>query len=222
MKLLKNELTKRILSSIILIPIIFFFILKGLNYFIFFLIILFLISAYEWHKIQKNKFFLFLGIFFLSFSFFCAYLLRGDNFNSLIEFLFIIVICIATDTGGYIFGKIFKGIKLTKISPNKTYSGVIGSYFLSICFAFLYLSYLKTISLDFIFSNSPNVIFSLLIILIISTISQIGDLIVSFFKRQSNIKDISQLLPGHGGILDRIDGIIFAVPFSYFLFKFIQ
>jgi phosphatidate cytidylyltransferase len=115
--------------------------------------------------------------------------------------------------GGYIFGNIFKGPKLTKISPNKTFAGAIGGFFSSIAFTFLILSYVS-------FFNKFNLIFDLKFIsyiLFISLVSQIGDLIVSYFKRLSKIKDTGKLIPGHGGILDRIDGMIFAFPAVYLL-----
>jgi phosphatidate cytidylyltransferase len=116
------------------------------------------------------------------------------------------MICASTDIGGYIFGKIFKGPKLTKISPKKTYSGVIGGYLLSIIFyySFINLQYGNEI-------NSNDLVF----ILLISTISQLGDITISYFKRLSKIKDTGKILPGHGGLLDRVDGMIFAFPFSY-------
>ena len=126
-------------------------------------------------------------------------------------FILILIICISNDLGGYLFGKIFKGPKLTKISPNKTYMGVFGSFFISILFLYIFLK------LDLL---NKNVIFSYEIIiftLLVSGISQIGDLIISYFKRISNIKDTGSIIPGHGGLLDRIDGMIFAFPFSYLL-----
>ena len=125
--MINRELQKRILSSIILIPVSFFFIIQGSLTFIFFLSLIFLLTSFEWLRMTKNKDLLrILGLFFLFLSFFSTIYLRqyiGLNF-----FLFLIIICIFTDTGGYIFGKTFKGPRLTKISPKKTYSGVIGSF----------------------------------------------------------------------------------------------
>jgi phosphatidate cytidylyltransferase len=123
----------------------------------------------------------------------------------------LISICFFTDIGGYAFGKIIGGKKLSKISPNKTISGVIGSFIFSIIplIIFLKLDYLNLEpDLNYVFFN-----------LTVSLVSQLGDLLVSFFKRKANIKDTGKILPGHGGILDRVDGIIFAIPFSYFLLK---
>ncbi|MDB2655860.1 phosphatidate cytidylyltransferase, partial [Candidatus Pelagibacter bacterium] len=120
-------------------------------------------------------------------------------------------ICFFTDIGGYIFGKIIGGKKLSKISPNKTIAGSIGSFILSIIPLIIALNF-NFLDLEF---NLINIIFCLLI----SLISQIGDLFISLIKRKAEIKDTGNLLPGHGGILDRMDGIIFAVPFSYILIK---
>ena len=212
-----KELQKRILSSLILISLSFFFILKGSIFFNFFLTLIFLISSYEWYMMSKKKNYHYIGYFFLIFSFYAVYQVRnnyGDESESLIFFLFILLICISTDIGGFLFGKIFKGPKLTKISPNKTYSGMIGSYLFSIMIIFFLFEYS-----EFLFdANSkwlPKVYFH---IILISTISQIGDIIISYFKRLSKIKDTGKIIPGHGGMLDRIDGMIFAFPFAYIVY----
>ena len=129
-------------------------------------------------------------------------------------FLFIILICILTDLGGYTFGKIFKGPKLTKISPNKTYSGVVGSFLFSIVVGILFLEYIDNNLLEKDPIKIP------LGILFISLISQLGDLIISYFKRKAKLKDTGNILPGHGGLLDRLDGMIFVVP-TIFILTFI-
>ena len=210
---MKQELFKRILTSLLLIPFVFFFILKGSFFFIFFLSVLFLISSIEWIKMNKKIELKFFGILLLFLSFYSSYFLFE---NSLINFLFILIICISTDIGGYIFGNLLKGPKLTKISPNKTYSGMLGSFLLSIIFGYLFIS-----NFDHSFiKNQNNDLYNLLliiIILIISTVSQIGDLIISFYKRKSKVKNTGNIFPGHGGLLDRIDGMIFAFPFVYIL-----
>ena len=209
---MKNELIKRILSSIILIPLAIFFIVKGSFLFNFFIIICFLITSYEWHKMSKKKSYYFLGLIFLIFSFYTVYELRNISENtSLSLFLFITLICVSTDIGGYLFGKIFKGPKLTKLSPNKTYSGMIGGYLLSIVFANFFIEYIYIFGLN----DIKFTIESFFIVLLISTSSQIGDIIISYFKRLSKIKDTGKLIPGHGGLLDRIDGMIFAFPTTY-------
>tara|TARA_B000000557_G_scaffold252634_1_gene240969 strand:- start:989 stop:1387 length:399 start_codon:yes stop_codon:yes gene_type:complete len=126
----------------------------------------------------------------------------------------VIIICISTDVGGYIFGNLFKGPKLTKLSPNKTYSGMIGSYFLAIISSLLLIK-----NSNLITGKTYDVTLELFVmVILISTTSQIGDLIVSFFKRLSKIKDTGNLIPGHGGLLDRIDGLLFAMPVAYIIF----
>ena len=209
--MMDKELQKRILSSIILIPVSFFFIIQGSKTFIFFLSLIFLVTSLEWFKMTKNKDLLkIFGLFFLFFSFFSTIYLRqhiGLNF-----FLFIIIVCILTDTGGYIFGKTFKGPKLTKVSPKKTYSGVIGSFLISLLFGLIYIKYFGEKS-RILMETDP--IFIILLIIFISLVSQIGDLIISYFKRKAKLKDTGKILPGHGGILDRIDGIIFVMPITY-------
>ena len=211
---MQNELLKRIISAFILVPIALFFIIKGSFLFNFFVLIIFLITVYEWHKMSKNKPYNVLGYIFLLFSFYSVYFVRHNlEENSLFIFLFILLICISTDIGGYVFGKIFKGPKLTKISPKKTYAGVVGGYFLSIIFTNILVNFSKLFTENYINFRRDEFVF----VLIISTVSQIGDIIISFFKRSSKIKDTGKLIPGHGGILDRIDGMIFAFPFFYFL-----
>ena len=201
-----KEFEKRLITSLILIPISIFSIVKGSIFFIFFLSILFLAASYEWIIMsKKNNLLRLLGIIFLFFSFYSAFEF-GENYK---DFLFIMTICIFTDLGGYIFGKIFKGPKLTKLSPNKTYAGVLGGYICSIIFYFIIL---KTNLV-----NKQYFINFLIFVLLISSISQFGDIIVSYFKRLSKIKNTGKLIPGHGGILDRIDGMIFAFPFYYFI-----
>ena len=220
-----NELQKRILSSLILIPVSLFFIIKGSIFFIFFLSVCFFITAFEWHMMSKNKLYNIPGYLFLMISFYTAYLIRGDYLLIAFSpgFLIIVLICISTDVGGYLFGKLFKGPKLTKISPNKTYSGMIGGYLMSLVFGIFFIFWKITgagISHFFeIFGNLNGVIelYDIIFILVVSTISQLGDIIISYFKRLSKKKDTGNLIPGHGGILDRIDGIIFALPFYYIL-----
>ncbi len=211
---MKSELIKRIISTIILIPLILFFVIKGTFIFNCFITICFLITVYEWSNMSKNKPYKVFGYVFLLFSFYTVYFVRHKlEENSLFIFLFILTICISTDIGGYIFGKIFKGPKLTKISPKKTYAGVVGGYFLSIISANILTNFSKLFSENYVSFEKDDFFF----VLIISTVSQIGDIIVSYFKRLSKIKDTGKLIPGHGGILDRIDGMIFVFPFFYTL-----
>ena len=209
--MINKELQKRILSSIILMPVSFFFIIQGSFSFIFFLSLIFLITSLEWFKMTKdNELIKIFGLFFLFFSFFSTIYLRqyiGLNF-----FLFLIIVCIFTDIGGYIFGKTFKGPRLTKVSPKKTYTGVIGSFLISLLFGLIYIKYLGQKSRILL---ETDLIFIILLILFISLISQVGDLIISYFKRKAKLKDTGKILPGHGGFLDRIDGIIFVMPLTY-------
>ena len=207
-----KEFQTRVISSILLIPLSFFFIIKGSFFFTFFLAICFLISSYEWYLMSKKKNYHIIGYIFLLISFLSAHQLRNDpGEENLLIFLFVILICISTDIGGYVAGKLFKGPKLTKISPKKTYSGMIGGYFLSIIIINIYL-----INLDlFQFESRELTLGYFVIVILISSISQIGDIIISYFKRLSKVKDTGKIIPGHGGLLDRIDGMIFAFPFSY-------
>ena len=146
------------------------------------------------------------GFIFLIISFYTFYKISFNTF----EVLFVILICISTDIGGYVFGKILKGPKLTKISPNKTYAGMVGGYILSITSAIISSYYIN---------NSVSYFSLVFIVILISTVSQLGDIIVSYFKRLSKIKNTGKLIPGHGGLLDRIDGMIFAIPI-YYIFSY--
>ena len=169
-------------------------------------------------KITIKKFnFKFLTLNLITFTYvffiFCYFSYEIHRLEGPIFFLYVISICIFTDIGGYVFGNIIGGKKLTKISPNKTISGTIGSFIFSVIPLILFLNF-SFLDLEF---NLNFIVFGLLI----SLISQIGDLFISFLKRKAKIKDTGKILPGHGGILDRVDGIIFAVPFSYILLKII-
>tara|TARA_Y100000768_G_C23965003_1_gene677393 strand:+ start:150 stop:806 length:657 start_codon:yes stop_codon:yes gene_type:complete len=209
-----QEFQKRLVSSIILIPTCFFIIFEGSVLFNLFLLFCFMITSYEWHMMSKKKFYYIFGYIFFIFSFLSVYILRNDdNEIGFFLFLFIIITCISTDIGGYIFGKIFKGPKLTKLSPNKTYSGVIGSYILS-----LISIYIFTVNYNLIMNESYQFTTQLFFLtLITSTVSQIGDIIISFFKRLSKLKDTGKIIPGHGGLLDRIDGMLFTFPVLYLI-----
>jgi phosphatidate cytidylyltransferase len=200
--MLSNNFIKRFISSLIFLTVAIFFIFKNTLYLIFFLSICFLISYYEWHRLVQKKIFKFFGLIFLSFSFFSFFKVSYND-----SLLIVLIVCISTDLGGYFFGKIFKGPKLTKISPNKTYAGALGAFLLSIFSIYLF-GILTNFDLNFVW---------FLIVIMISFVSQVGDIIISYFKRLSNKKNTGQLIPGHGGILDRIDGMIFAFPFYYIL-----
>ena len=212
---MKNELKKRIFSSIIIIPISIFFITQETMLFLFFLGLLFLITSYEWINInKKNNLIKFLGIICLLLSFNSAYYFRkslGIDF-----FIFTILICVFADIGGYTFGKIFGGPKLIKkISPKKTYTGMIGSFLIPSIIGLIFLNYF--LEEEIIFSSYKLIAY----ILLISLLSQIGDLIISYFKRKAKIKDTGKILPGHGGLLDRLDGLTF-VFLSLYPIRYIQ
>lgn len=213
------EINKRIITSIFLIISLFLAIYYEIFLFISLIFIFFQIF-YEFQLILKKiiphkKAFFTYSILIIILAVLLILLtqiwiiLSGNNLSHKINLLFIVSICISTDIGGFIFGKIFKGKKITKISPNKTYSGMLGSYILSIITAFYFMSYLNN-----------NYIF--LISIILSTISQIGDLFISLLKRKANLKDTGNILPGHGGILDRIDGIIIGMPLGLIFFLMIH
>ena len=207
---MKKELEKRIYSSLIILPITLFFIIQGSALLLVFLSLFFLATCYEWFKMnKKNDLVKLFGTIFLFFSFYSAFNIREKS--GIDFFIFIILICIFTDIGGYIFGKVFKGPKLTKISPNKTYSGVIGGFLISLSVGLLFLQYTNT---DFLGNDSSKILPA---ILCISLISQLGDLIISYFKRKAKLKDTGNILPGHGGLLDRIDGMIFVIPIIFIL-----
>ena len=210
--MIKEEIIKRILSSIILLPTVLFFIIKGSFLFNFFIFICFLITTYEWLKLSKNNLLKLFGTIFIVISFYTIFNIRNEFDRDYFHLLLVVIICVSTDIGGYVFGNIFKGPKLTKISPKKTYSGVIGSFLLSLIFTNLFLDFLSNVE-TFEFTKEM-----FLFILLVSLVSQIGDIIISYFKRKSKIKDTGTIIPGHGGILDRIDGMIFAIPFAYVFF----
>ena len=214
-----SEFNKRLISSILMVPAIIFIVLLGSYYFIFFLYLCFAISIYEWINISNSKKYLVPGLFLLMLSFYSAYKVRYTTYNEfdgVYLFLFILFICVLTDLGGYFFGKILKGPKLTKISPKKTISGFVGGFLLP-----LLTFYVLVKSEIIIFNNknlNENFLSFIFFIITISFISQIGDIAVSYFKRLSGIKNSGNIIPGHGGILDRIDGMIFVFLISYFLY----
>ena len=203
-----NNFKKRFLTSLFLL-LLFFLIFKSYIILNYCLIVLGVLSILEFlnlsRKIFKNKLgLILLNIFFISYIFiFCFIFLMFFN-NTLLKYTLSIILfgCIASDIGGFIFGKLFKGPKLTKISPNKTYSGAIGSIILTIItFLLLFYYFLKILNLD-----------TIILALVVSIFCQLGDLLFSFLKRKAKIKDTGNILPGHGGVLDRLDGIYLGVP----------
>ena len=219
---MKHELKKRIITSIILLILATLSIVINKFIFTFVIFIVSVISFNEWNNINIPYFFkkkkrgmlliqicglVYLFIFFASSL--AIYNGPGPSF-----FIFIILICACSDTGGFIFGNIIGGKKLTKISPNKTISGSIGSIIFSLLPLFLF-NFQDYLDLNFQISISY-----ILFCVIISLSCQSGDLIISYFKRLNKVKNTGIILPGHGGILDRIDGIIFALPISFILIFF--
>ena len=203
-----NNFKKRFLTSVFLL-FLFFLIFKSYIILNYCLIVLGVLSILEFlnlsRKIFKNKLgLILLNIFFISFIFiFCFIFLMFFN-NTLLKYTLSIILfgCIASDIGGFIFGKIFKGPKLTKISPNKTYSGAIGSIVLTlITVSILFYYFLKIFNLD-----------TIILALVVSIFCQLGDLLFSLLKRKAKIKDTGNILPGHGGVLDRLDGIYLGIP----------
>tara|TARA_B100001167_G_scaffold96825_1_gene58931 strand:- start:276 stop:971 length:696 start_codon:yes stop_codon:yes gene_type:complete len=229
-----KELQKRIITSAILLSlliIINFSKLFGVGIFIAILFICIEFSEilsklvgpglvkhhrYSSYPEKLNLKYLFLQILAI---FYVLIVFGGSSFEihgragSPVVFLFVISICFFSDIGGYVIGRTIGGKKLTKISPNKTVSGSIGSFLFSILPLLLFYNFDQY---EYSFSIN-NILFCLLI----SLVCQLGDLFISYLKRKAKIKDTGFILPGHGGLLDRVDGIIFAVPFAYLLFKFI-
>ena len=213
-----KQFNKRLITSLILL----FVIATSLNNLIMLFVLLILISILAliefntlFKKIYKNKNFLHLISIILSLAYLLFFSLIIWNYifpfenAQKISLIFLLLICISSDVGGYIFGKTFGGKKFTKISPNKTYSGILGSFILSIFFgSFFYFKFD-----EFLILNQNFVIF----IFVISLISQLGDLSISYIKRRAKIKDTGSILPGHGGVLDRIDGILLAIPIGIIL-----
>ena len=154
-----------------------------------------------------------INFFFILYLILFTYLLYNSNKNDLI---IILSVCIFSDIGGYISGKLIGGKKLTRISPNKTISGSIGSTLFSLLPIIYYIYYYK-----YLLNIEFNYVKICVVLILISIICQLGDLFISYFKRRSNVKDTGSILPGHGGMLDRIDGILFAVPFGIFIYNII-
>ena len=212
-----TNLQKRILTSLIILPLSIFFVVKGGYFLKFFLLVIFLVANYELFSVFNKKItILFLDIILILSLFIISYL--ADNGTlPLYLLLWVIILCICSDVGGYVFGKIFKWKKLTAISPKKTLSGVLGSLVLSFFSVFI----VDAISPEYLILhlNFLQAKFFFLAI-IFSLVAQAGDLTISYFKRVEKIKDTGKILPGHGGIFDRIDGLMFVVILIFVFYKF--
>ena len=210
-----NNLSKRIFTSIILSTTLLICLFFHKYSWLLLIIIASIICCFEFNKLinkivknknNKNNFFKLLFFTYLLFFIYSSNIIYNLGIDLT---LFIILVCVFSDIGGYVIGKSVGGKKLTKISPNKTISGSIGSFLFSIIPILLYNFYNEYLY--------PISIWIILLSLQTSLICQIGDLLISFFKRKAKIKDTGSILPGHGGILDRIDGIIFGLPFGLLL-----
>ena len=211
-----NNLQKRILTSIIILPISIFFILKGGNYIVSFLYAILILGNFEAFSAFKRKLSIIIIDVILVMALLALLHLRNDTASSFFLLLWIIILTIFSDVGGYIFGKTFKGKKISKISPNKTISGIIGSFIfavLSVFFISFIISLMSGVENNF-FLKPKYFILALLF----SLAAQLGDLFISYFKRLEKLKDTGKILPGHGGIFDRIDGLMFVVILAYILY----
>ena len=215
-----TNLRKRIVTSLIVLPISIYFIVMGGNYIVSFLYAVLILGNFEVFSVFKRK----LSIIFLDIvlviSLLSILFLRNDTFASFFLLIWLIILTICSDIGGYVFGKVFKWKKLTKISPKKTLSGAIGSFIFSLLSVFLVGFIFQIMSgLDATFLIKTKYF---VLALIFSMVAQIGDLTISFFKRLAKIKNTGKIIPGHGGLLDRLDGIIFAIPVTYLVFTYIK
>ncbi len=213
-----NNLQKRILTSIIIFPISIFFIFMGGSFTLSFLYAILILGNFEVFSVFKRKISIIILDLILVSSLLCIYFLRIDTLSSFVLLIWVIILTICSDVGGYVFGKIFKWKKLTKISPNKTLSGAIGSFLFSLGSVFL-LEFIVNIfiDLDLQILNQPKYYF---LAMLFSLVAQLGDLCISYFKRLEKIKDTGKILPGHGGIFDRIDGLMFVVILAYVFYNF--
>ena len=217
------ELKNRILTSLLLISLL----IAMYHYSFVMITSLIIIAMIAWIEFYaliskiflknsiKHRFFRFLyksiSLFYLSILVYSIFYIESNHLNLKLYLLYSVIVAILSDIGGLVIGKTFKGKKLSKISPNKTISGSIGSFVFSLfLIPFFYMEMIKY-----------NLLILILITISISLASQFGDLFISYFKRKANVKNTSDLLPGHGGILDRIDSIIFSIPVGILLFNFI-
>jgi len=212
-----KNLDKRILTALIVFPVSIFFIIKGGNYIVSFLYAVLVLGNFELFSVFKRK----LTIIFLDgilvLSLLSILHLRNDTVSSFILLIWIIILTVGSDIGGYVFGKMFKWKKLTKISPRKTVSGVIGSFIFSLSTVFLLGFIIELISgLESDFFQKPRYF---ILAIAFSLAAQVGDITISYFKRLEKIKDTGKILPGHGGIFDRIDSLMFVVILAYILYN---
>lgn len=216
--MIADNLKKRIYTSVVLLLLV--ILIFNFNPLLtYFLIIVGVVSFLEFMELTKKIFikkihFIFVNLFFGLYLFtFCSIFFLYSQFLGFKIILFIFLSgCIASDIGGYIFGNIFKGPKLTKISPKKTYAGAVGSIFFTVIIvSFFFYYFIQIFNYKIIYLS-----------LIISLFCQLGDLIFSLLKRKAKIKDTGKILPGHGGILDRVDGILLGIPIGLITLLFLN
>jgi len=220
---MNKELHKRLITSFFLLCLLIL-----MFFYTFILIIsLILIAIISWIEFyaliskifkkenRKNIIFRFfyksISLIYLSTLIYCILVTKLNNSESEIFIIYSILISVLSDTGGLVIGRIFKGKKLTKISPKKTISGSIGSFAFSLTIIPFFISHFTNVS----------IILLLCVTLVISFATQVGDLFISYLKRKAKVKNTSDLLPGHGGVLDRIDGIIFSIPIGFLILNYI-
>ena len=217
---------KRILTSLLLSAVLLFCLFLNSFLMLYLIIIASIISFYEFNILVKKIFKNSKKNYFLSnivsFIFICFFIFSGYYFlkNDIVKLFYVILICVFSDTGGYFIGKLIGGKKLTKISPKKTISGSLGSFLFSIFPLFILWEFFRNINYDLVLGNiEKNLLTLIFISLFLSLVCQLGDLLISYFKRLAKVKDTGTLLPGHGGLLDRIDGLIFVIPVAFILDK---
>ena len=201
-----SNFKKRFIISLLAFPIIYILLYQKIfsNLLI---IIVCVFCVYEWNNIFKKKNYTYLlGLLILLFFFLSLLKIYNlEDYN--LKFLWLILIAWLTDIGGYVFGKLFGGPKLIKISPNKTWSGAFGSLILSQLACLI-------LFLDSNYKLNINIFFFQFLL---SIIGQTGDILMSYIKRINDKKDTSNFIPGHGGFLDRVDGLIWIFIFGNFL-----
>tara|TARA_Y100000590_G_C15592288_1_gene966576 strand:+ start:244 stop:891 length:648 start_codon:yes stop_codon:yes gene_type:complete len=210
-----NNLQKRIITSIVIFPLSIFFVFKGGYLLLSFLLLAFFVANYELFSVFKDKTTILFLDLILILSLFSIYHLRDENSVSFKLLVWFIILTVCSDIGGYSFGKLFKWKKLTKISPKKTLSGVLGSFLFSLSSVFIMEITIQSNSI--IKWLEPKYFF---IAIILSLTAQAGDLTISYFKRLEKIKDSGKILPGHGGIFDRIDSLMFVIILGFLLYNY--
>ena len=216
---MKNNLSKRIVTSLLILVLLSISLFINKYFWLILLLIVSIISFNEFNNLikiayKKEKKLVnilnIISIFYLIFFIYAAY----NQYANFIDLILILSICIFSDTGGFIVGKLIGGKKLTIISPNKTIAGSLGSFLFSLfpLIILLIINKIPTIILELILADLTIMVF---ISLFLSFICQSGDLFISYFKRKAKVKDTGSILPGHGGLLDRIDGVIFVIPAAF-------